>query len=1002
MLERGGSLSKNPTPSHARTTSTTTSASKSPQKMAKTSCRKPFQAYVQSTSTPSRASQLQSSSRQGHHSQESPRHSRASSPAAFYGHETSSLGPSPVLQNDERSSPAPPPPPPHRITRSGHSPTPSSYNFDAQDPWTPRTTSPIPPSPGLMGHTPPFLRDAMDDVMSSLHDMGLQEGDASPPGQSPMNPWSPESFRPINTRTPKRRNRPRSSLGIAGEDIEDNPSQQASSDRTHWDLHDNGLEPQGDQYVERMQSRLRKMKSTPNHHELFLPEANDHDIIDVVSIHKSKAEHFDRPRSVLRKGRPEGNSTNSAKSANRLRNRKSAYELGRGMLTRTFTTKSSATSSSSGARSTSTNDSASTQLTSQSLMSGSSAGCVSATSAGSLARRRDPQLSRPVSVMDLGRSGQNRVNGSQSAFGDRPQTPLTGVTYHSSHDSRSGASTQEDWVGSVTENGGALGGLTAPKPKRSGFFKKMIESGKTAAASARSSIAVGQATPAPTPLKSMLPSGVTSISGGNPAREMGLGGGNTAIDWVQVRRDVNRSNSLSKNERADRQERCQMMDFPVIYPVDVLYDSVEGDEDGEGHPVREPTDFQAVNLTLVDKSARFINSLPPMTNPISLAQGYVCRPYRSDVQRLRSIFIWTSEKIAWEEDVEGDADSRRVIQTKRGCAKEVAVFVMEMCNAVGIHAEIVQGYLKTPGEPLELDTMPHPNHWWNAVLVDGEWRMMDCSLASPTNPRRSLYTSISSQQTESWWFLTRPIEICYTHIPLALEQQHLCPPIDFDVLLGLPCACPPYFRNQLRMVDYDTSVTKMEELEIAHVHFSVPADIECVAEVEAKAFSQDADGDYFENGEVVRKRALAQAEWVGGIKRYTVKALLPGDEGYGVLKVYAGKRGLMVSSFSISGSIDRSRFLLMISILSRTTLIRSPLPFQSCIKAKIHRTSFLLDTLRPMHSVTIFMWLNHNARGSLSTTPSYSLYVNIHRHFSRARDQEWHPLLHPVLALQCQ
>jgi bifunctional glutamyl/prolyl-tRNA synthetase len=66
--------------------------------------------------------------------------------------------------------------------------------------------------------------------------------------------------------------------------------------------------------------------------------------------------------------------------------------------------------------------------------------------------------------------------------------------------------------------------------------------------------------------------------------------------------------------------------------------------------------------------------------------------------------------------------------------------------------------------------------------------------------------------------------------------------------------------------------------------------------VEARAYSQDADGDFFESGELVKKPALAQVEWIGGQKRYTVKALLPGDEGHGVLKVYAGMRGLMVSN----------------------------------------------------------------------------------------------------------
>jgi transglutaminase/protease-like cytokinesis protein 3 len=400
-----------------------------------------------------------------------------------------------------------------------------------------------------------------------------------------------------------------------------------------------------------------------------------------------------------------------------------------------------------------------------------------------------------------------------------------------------------------------------------------------------------------------MPNGVSSIAGGfsssnhgsGAASDMGLGGGNGGIDWVQVRRDVNRSNSLSRIERIERKDRCQMMDYPAISPVEELYEQCDGDEGADGHTVAEPTNFQAVNLSLVDKNARFINSLPPMTNPVSLATGFVCRPYRSDVQRLRAIFTWVSEKITWEEDLETDVDSRRLIQTKRGCAAEVAVLVMEMCAAVGIHAEVVKGYLKTPGEVPELGVMPRSNHWWNVVIVDGEWRIIDCSLAAPSNPRRALYSSASSQVAESWWFLTRPSEICWTHIPEQHQQQHLCPAIAPEILLALPCACPPHFKNGLSMVDYDTSLVRIEELELVHVKFTAPADVECVAEVEARAFERDADGDFFESGEVVKKRALTQAEWIGGQKRYTVKALLPGDEGQGILKIYAGKRGLMHS-----------------------------------------------------------------------------------------------------------
>ena len=380
-------------------------------------------------------------------------------------------------------------------------------------------------------------------------------------------------------------------------------------------------------------------------------------------------------------------------------------------------------------------------------------------------------------------------------------------------------------------------------------------------------------------------------------RDMGLGGS----DWMQVRRDVNRSNSLSRNERNERAERCQMLDIAVLNPIDDLMDQAEGDESLDGLPITEPTDFNAPSLALVDKSTRFLSNLPGSLTPTTLAQSYLCRQYRSDVQRLRAIFTWVAERIAWEEDFEGQVDTRRVIQSKRGCSEEVAVLVRDLCSAVGLHAEVVRGYLKSPGEVLDIDLIAKPNHWWNAVIVDGEWRVMDCSLASPTNPRRSAYSSASTSVAETWFFLARPLEICFTHVPLLPEQQHICPPIAQEILMALPCACPPYFKHRVELADFDTSALHLENLEMAHLKLVVPEDVECVAEVEARAFAHDMDGDLFESGDMVRKTAFAQAQWIGGRKVFTVKALLPGDEGQGVLKIYAGKRGLMVSP-SLIGS----------------------------------------------------------------------------------------------------
>ncbi|KAF2402854.1 hypothetical protein EJ06DRAFT_541702 [Trichodelitschia bisporula] len=819
-----------------------------------------------------------------------PDHFRAPSPAPS-AYRPYSRGPSPTPYQamrdgalsdagwEREDSPPPPPPPPHRVFQPSRAPSPQPPPQFEQ----PRHLTPEPPSP-LPGMTPSPLTNAMNDVMNCIEDMSLSQTKPAKPDE-PLSVWSPEAFDEIYSTAKKAR--PQTSLGLEHQDSgyggsgHDSPVGFAGNAKAG--------PPQVEDYVQRMERRLRALHEA----EGTKPGAGNGtgDMGPPPPPPKN---------GVSRPGSPQESTTSfgSRKGSKKLKHRKSAYELGREMLGRTFTTKTSATST--------THSSGSTSHT---LMSASSAGGISATSAGSLYRKKlGMGHVRPQSVMETGsRGGGSRAGYPFSA--SRPQTPMTGgVSYHSSHDSGAQVPDTPDtvqkpeWMGEVNATPSVLGGLATPRPRKSGFFKKMIETARTGTANVRSTISSAGSHSRPgSPVKGgAIANGITSLSGGPSrpqssaaARDMGL---NNAVDWVQVRRDVNRSNSLSRNERAERAERCQMLDLPVLAPVDILRDTLEGDEDMDGLAVAEPTDFNACNLALVDKSARFVNNLPPVTTPAQLVQGYLCRPYRSDVQRLRAIFTWVAERIAWEEAFEGTVDTRRVISTKRGCAEEVAVLVAEMCAAVGIHADVVPGYLKSPGAHLDTDTDPdRPNHFWNVVVADGEWRIMDCSLASPTHPARAQYSTAGAHAAEGWWFLARPSHACYTHVPASDAHQHLVPAMPRSVLLALPSACPPFFKHRLDMVHFDTSLLHLENLELVHVHFFVPEDVECVAEVVVRAFARDADGDVFESGDVLRRPALAQAQWIGGRKRVTVKALLPGDEGTGVLKIYAGMKGLMHS-----------------------------------------------------------------------------------------------------------
>lgn len=877
--------------------------------------RRPFQGYKTATGPGSAARPTSSPLKQISQPQ-TPPYDPANPPSTVLWQQqrmprNSARSPSP-LPSEEVGSPPPPAPPPHRsMYANGHvsrRPSPAPQQYDMNDRYAMISRTPSPNIASLQGHTPPMIRDAMEDVMSSLEGMSVQQ--SSPIHRDYSNPWSPEAF--DNFRQPQiplqghPGPRPVTSLGLAAaaDNYPEEARERYSSRHNSPDRYNDGP-PHLETYVQRMERQLEE---------------------------RARRREGSEDTNCVPPAPPPKNTPWSPAAVGRrlsLRRRKSAYDVAG--LDRTYTTKTNSTNSSSGVNSLASYASEASSRTGQSVFSGFSAGGFSATSAGSLARKR-------IGLNDTELSIAPRPLTSSGLRTERPQTPKSMPSHHSSHDSRAGARSAVGFEDRPSVFGGNVAAWSpTPRAKKTGLFKKLNETVKTSFASARSTIAPNGSDSRPgSPSKHSYNNGVTGIAGGmtspaksnrhksvtsnghygnSAAREMGLEPA-AGADWLKTRRDLNRSNTPGPTERRERADRCQMLNEPVICPIDELYETVQGDEDADGRPVYDSFVLNNPSFSQVDKAARFITSLPSSITAGSLATGYVCRPYRSDVQRLRAIFIWCAERITWSQDVEGPyggrgrgVDTRRVIMQKSGSSQEVATVVMEMCRAIGLPAEVVKGHLKRPGEVLDLDAIAlgKVNHYWNSVLVDGEWRMIDSSLASPTNPQRGLYSSISQSIAEAWYFLAKPSEFCWTHVPVEPDQQHLIPAVSPDTLLALPGTCPAFFRLGLMVHAYDTSLTRMEGLEMSTIAINVPVDVEVYAEVEAQAYHQDHDGDFYEDPDTVTKmRVLSQPSWYRTgtnpdvlQKRYIVKAVLPGDEPFGTLKIYAGKKGLMHSAKEI-------------------------------------------------------------------------------------------------------
>lgn len=370
-----------------------------------------------------------------------------------------------------------------------------------------------------------------------------------------------------------------------------------------------------------------------------------------------------------------------------------------------------------------------------------------------------------------------------------------------------------------------------------------------------------------------------------------------ADQWIEIHRNVHRTNTLTKNEKARRKARPQVDGISALEPIDNL-SRIAGNETADGGYTREvELRLEIRNFSAVEKNIAHLNSWPFAT-PGEFARGYIIQQFSDSLDQLRAAFDFCSTKLKWEAFVEVNEHQEdevgslaRVMQSRRGSCLDIANSFKQMCDALSIRCDVVAGYLKGPGEVWHNPGIPRPNHYWNAVIVNGLWRMVDASLASPGFPTRDVYSKCDKHSPEYFYFLTLPSELVYTHVPYNLEDEHIIPSLSHEVLIALPLAGPSAFKYKLKLQDFSTSLTRMQGLDVAEITVAVPLDVEIFAEVQAGTFPAGSSHMLLNSNDLLKISALSQAFWENNRRFYRIKSVLSPSHNQGALNIYVGPRG---------------------------------------------------------------------------------------------------------------
>jgi hypothetical protein len=156
---------------------------------------------------------------------------------------------------------------------------------------------------------------------------------------------------------------------------------------------------------------------------------------------------------------------------------------------------------------------------------------------------------------------------------------------------------------------------------------------------------------------------------------------------------------------------------------------------------------------------------------------WLAGPCRSDEEKARALFRWITQNISYDVNallaggpISGNAED--ALQSKKGVCEGYAGLFMELANAAGLKAAKISGFAKgygySAGHPLDRT----PNHSWNAVSIDGHWKLLDCTWgAGYIGDDRKFHRAF-----EPHFFFTPPEEFIYDHLPEKPGWQLLDPP----------------------------------------------------------------------------------------------------------------------------------------------------------------------------------------------------------------------------------
>lgn len=217
-----------------------------------------------------------------------------------------------------------------------------------------------------------------------------------------------------------------------------------------------------------------------------------------------------------------------------------------------------------------------------------------------------------------------------------------------------------------------------------------------------------------------------------------------------------------------------------------------------------PTTSRRVPSSIQTKSpaVEAVDTAQPSSEISALAKT-IMEGASNDRDRAYRLYRWLSENITYDVEALSAAeipaqDADTVLEKRNAVCAGYANLFQAMAVAVGLESQVVPG--RSPDRGLELSgrfRADESNHAWNAVKIDGRWKLLDSTWGAGYLDETKRFVSRPNDD----WFLVEPETFIYSHFPEDPKWQLLDEELSREEFDHLPTLTPGFFSKGLQLLE---------------------------------------------------------------------------------------------------------------------------------------------------------------------------------------------------------